>query len=94
MANTTFKGPVTSLNGFIGGPNPNASDTQQGGTTVFYATNVTTLTDGTNTLLATANEGVMVYCEDSVNATTNGYVFSNGTTWKQVGSPATDVNPK
>ena len=100
MANTTFKGPVTSLNGFIGGPNPNAnasgttSDTQQGGTTVFYATNVTTLTNGTDTLLATANEGVIVYCEDSVNATTNGYVFSNGATWKQVGSPATDVNPK
>ncbi len=38
MANTTFTGPVTSINGFIGGPNPNAgatreNDTQQGGTT-------------------------------------------------------------
>ena len=38
MANTTFTGPVTSINGFIGGPNPNAgatreNDTQQGGST-------------------------------------------------------------
>jgi hypothetical protein len=24
MASTTFNGPVTSLNGFIGGPNTNA----------------------------------------------------------------------
>ena len=35
MANTTFKGPVTSLNGFIGGPNKNAGDTQQGGKTLI-----------------------------------------------------------
>jgi len=41
MANTTFQGPVTSLNGFIGGPNPNAGvtgtpeDTQQGGNSLY-----------------------------------------------------------
>ena len=35
MANTTFKGPVTSINGFIGGPNKNAGDTQQGGKTLI-----------------------------------------------------------
>jgi len=100
MANTTFKGPVTSLHGFIGGPNPNAntagttSDTQQGGTTIFYSTNVTTLTNGTDTLVSTTNEGVMVYCEQGTNATTNSYVFSNGTTWKQLAAPTTDVNIK
>jgi hypothetical protein len=33
MANTTFTGPVVALNGFIGGPNPNAQDTAQGGKT-------------------------------------------------------------
>jgi hypothetical protein len=35
MANTTFTGPVTALNGFIGGANTNphtgSADTQQGG---------------------------------------------------------------
>jgi len=91
MAQTTFKGPVTSLNGFIGGPNVNATDTQQGGTTAFSVTNATTLSDGVNTLLATENEGVMVYVSDAVNATTAGYAFSDGTTWKQMNAPATDV---
>jgi len=42
MAQTTFTGPVTSLNGFIGGPNVNAkgssaTDTQQGGNLPFLA---------------------------------------------------------
>ena len=39
MANTTFKGPVTSLNGFIGGANVNAADTQQGGTIPWTVSN-------------------------------------------------------
>ena len=66
MANTTFQGPVVSLNGIIGGPNKNAggtgsNDTEQGGKVPYTATNATTLTitsgqySGT-TLLATANE--------------------------------------
>ena len=92
---TTFSGPVVSLKGFIGGPNPNAgsraNDTEQGGKTPFSVTNVTTLSDGTTTLLATQNEGVMVYVSDAVNATTAGYAFSNGTTWKQMNAPDTDV---
>ncbi len=46
MANTTFTGPVTSLNGFIGGPNPNAGDTQQGGTNTWSVTDANTVTDG------------------------------------------------
>ena len=42
MAQTTFTGPVVSLNGFIGGPNVNAggtgsNDTQQGGNLPFIA---------------------------------------------------------
>jgi len=74
MANTTFNGPVVSLNGFIGGPNPNAggtgaNDTEQGGKRPFSVTNATTLTitSGTESgtkLLATANEGAMVYTLD------------------------------
>jgi hypothetical protein len=85
MAQTTFKGPVTSLNGFIGGPNVNAggtsaTDTQQGGNTPFTVTNVTTLSNGTDTLSATTNEGVMVYVQDGANSAAC-YAFSDGATW-------------
>ena len=52
MANTTFSGPVTSLNGFIGGPNPNAGDTQQGGTNTWSVTDANTVTNGTDSLEA------------------------------------------
>ena len=85
MANTTFTGPVTSLNGFIGGANVNASGTQQGGSVAWSVTNATTLTIATGTrageeLLATANEGVMVYTTNG--ATGNAvYAFSDGTNW-------------
>ena len=85
MANTTFTGPVTSLNGFIGGANVNASDTQQGGSVAWSVSNDTTLTIATGTragetLLATANEGVMVYTTNG--ATGNAvYAFSDGTNW-------------
>ena len=52
MANTTFTGPVVSLGGLIGGPNPNAqktkeNDTEQGGSVIYSVTNVTTLTIAT-----------------------------------------------
>tara|TARA_E500000178_G_scaffold313529_1_gene331000 strand:+ start:1044 stop:1337 length:294 start_codon:yes stop_codon:yes gene_type:complete len=85
MANTTFTGPVTSLNGFIGGANVNATDTQQGGSVAWSVSNDTTLTIATGTragetLLATANEGVMVYTSNG--ATGNAvYAFSDGTNW-------------
>jgi len=83
MANTTFTGPVTAINGFIGGPNVNAGDTQQGGTTAFATTNASTITNGTETLSATTNEGVFIYVSDGFsNAAT--YAFSDGTTWKRV----------
>ena len=64
MANTTFKGPVTSLNGFIGGPNKNAGDTQQGGKNTYSFASTSTVTDGTNTLDATENEGVLIYVDN------------------------------
>jgi len=85
MAKTTFTGPVTSLNGFIGGANVNASDTQQGGTVAWTVSNDTTLTiaSGTRsgeTLLATANEGVMVYTGDGASGNAV-YAFSDGTNW-------------
>ncbi len=96
MAYTTFSGPVTSLNGFIGGPNTNAhtgtADTQQGGTTPFSATNTSTLTNGTTTLLASENKGVLIYVNLGANATTSTYAFSNGTDWLQVNDPVTKVN--
>jgi hypothetical protein len=96
MASTTFNGPVTSLNGFIGGPNTNAhtgdNDTQQGGTTPFSATNTSTLTNGTDTLLASSNKGVLIYVNLGANATTSTYAFSNGTDWLQVNDPVVKVN--
>ena len=83
MANTTFKGPVTSLNGFIGGPNVNAGDTQQGGKTPYTVTDANTITDGTNNLEAADNEGVLVYVQDGA-AGAAVYAFSDGTNWKRV----------
>ena len=96
MANTTFTGPVVALNGFIGGPNVNASDTDQGGTAPFLASagNVTTLstTGGTRTLLATANEGVIAYVKYGANGTSvSCYVFSNGAQWLQLNDPTATV---
>jgi hypothetical protein len=90
MANTTFNGPVVSLNGFIGGPNPNAggtgsNDTEQGGKVPYTATNATTLTitsgseSGTK-LLATASAGAFVYVSDGASGNAV-YAFSNGLQW-------------
>lgn len=91
MANTTFTGPVVALNGFIGGPNVNAGDTQQGGTTAYAYTNVTTITSSAGVLKATENEGVTVYTSDCISSAA-GYVFSDGTTWKQMNAPASDID--
>jgi hypothetical protein len=91
MANTTFSGPVIALNGFIGGPNVNAQDTAQGGTTPYAFTNVTTITSSAGALVATENEGVCVYTSDCISSAA-GYVFSNGTTWKQMNAPASDID--
>jgi hypothetical protein len=96
MANTTFTGPVTSLNGFIGGPNANAGDTQQGGTGTYAATNASTLTISTgsnsgNTLSAVGNTGVLVFTNNGISSAA-GYCFSDGTTWKQVNAPASDIS--
>ena len=93
MANTTFNGPVVSLNGIIGGPNPNAggsgsNDTEQGGKVPFSATNATTLTitsgseSGTK-LLATANAGAMVYVSNGASGNAI-YAFSDGSAWLRV----------
>jgi len=94
MANTTFNGPVTSLNGFIGGPNPNAGvtgtseDTQQGGNVVYSAVNATTLQIQSgpysgNTLLATANKTVMIYTDNGASGSAV-YAFSDGSAWLRV----------
>ena len=101
MANTTFTGPVVSLNGFIGGPNVHAggtgaNDTEQGGNLPFIASagNVTTLstTGGTRTLLATANEGVIAYVKNGANGTSvSCYVFSDGAQWLQLNDPTSTV---
>ena len=80
MAKTTFTGSVVSLNGFIGGPDVNATDTQQGGTNPWGYSSNTAITDGTNTLDATTNEGVLVYVQDGANGAAT-YAFSDGTSW-------------
>jgi hypothetical protein len=93
MANTTFNGPVVSLNGFIGGPNPNAggtgpNDTEQGGKVPYSATNATTLTitsgseSGTK-LLATVNAGALVYVSNGASGNAI-YAFSDGASWLRV----------
>ena len=82
MANTTFTGPVVALNGFIGGPNPNAQDTAQGGKTPWTVSTSNVVQNATTgeTLSAAGNEGVMIYVQDGFsNAPT--YAFSNGTAW-------------
>ena len=80
MATTTFTGPIVGLNGIIAGPNPNATDTQQGGTTPFTRTSNTEITAGTTTLDATTNEGVMAYVSDGANGAAV-IAFSDGATW-------------
>jgi len=87
MANTTFTGPVTSLNGFIGGPNVNSGDTQQGGSTAFAVTNASTVTSSAGVLSAVGNEGAMIYVSNG-NSGAAIYAFSDGTTWKRVNDAA------
>jgi hypothetical protein len=101
MANTTFTGPVVSIGGLIGGPNPNAqatreNDTEQGGSIAFSVTNVTTLTiasgpEAGTKLLATENKAAMVFVNNLTASNISGYAFSNGSTWKQLNSPGTNV---
>ena len=92
MANTTFTGPVTALNGFIGGANTNAhtgsADTQQGGNVARTVSNASTVTiaSGTRsgeTLSAVGNTAVLVYVADGFS-NAPAYAFSDGTTWKRV----------
>jgi len=92
MANTTFSGPVTSINGFIGGPNSNAGDTQQGGTTPWSFSSTSVVQNATtgDTLSAVGNTGVMIYVSNGA-AGNPGYAFSNGATWKQMAAPTTDI---
>jgi len=66
MAQTTFTGPVVSLNGFIGGANENGNDTAQGGKVSWtVGTNTSTVTIATGprageTLSAVGNDGAKV----------------------------------
>jgi len=80
MATTTFTGPIVGLRGVIAGPNPNASGTDQGGTTPFTRTTNTVITSGSTSLVADANEGVMVYVQDGANGAAV-IAFSDGATW-------------
>jgi hypothetical protein len=92
MANTTFTGPVTALNGFIGGANTNAhtgsADTQQGGNVAWTVSNASTVTIASGTrsgenLSAVGNTAVLVYVADGFS-NAPAYAFSDGTTWKRV----------
>jgi hypothetical protein len=92
MANTTFTGPVTALNGFIGGANTNphtgSADTQQGGNVAWTVSNASTVTiaSGTRsgeTLSAVNNDAVLIYVADGFSNAA-AYAFSDGTTWKRV----------
>ena len=98
MANTTFNGPVTSLNGFIGGPNPNAgvtgtpSDTEQGGSVVYSVVNATTLQIQSGpysgqTLLATVSKANLIYTDNGASGSAV-YAFSDGSNWLRVDTRA------
>jgi hypothetical protein len=92
MANTTFTGPVTSLNGFIGGANVNAGDTQQGGNVAWTVSNASTVTIASGTrsgeeLSAVGNDGALIYVANG-NSGAAIYAFSDGTTWKRVNDAA------
>ncbi len=99
MANSTFLGPVVALNGFIGGPNVNASaanDTEQGGKVAYTFATSTSVTIATGqeagkTLSAVGNQGVMLYTTDCISSAA-GYIFSDGTSWKQMNAPASDIS--
>ncbi len=98
MANTTFTGPVVSIGGFIGGPNTNINkenDTEQGGAVAwsFSSTSLVQIASGQSsgqTLSAVGNIGVMIYVSNGI-AGSPGYAFSNGTTWKRMNAPTTDI---
>ena len=98
MANTTFTGPVVSIGGFIGGPNTNINkenDTEQGGAVAwsFSSTSLVQIASGQSsgqTLSAVGNTGVMIYVSNGI-AGSPGYAFSNGTTWKRMNAPTTDI---
>ena len=88
MANTTFTGPVVALNGFIGGANENAGDTQQGGTVAWTVSTSATVQIASGprsgeTLSAANNDGVMIYVADGASGSAI-YAFSDGTCWKRV----------
>jgi hypothetical protein len=89
MAQTTFKGPVVSLNGFIGGANVNGNDTAQGGKVSWtVGTNTSTVTIATGprageTLSAVGNDGAMIYVSNGYSGAAT-YAFSDGSDWKQV----------
>jgi len=96
MANSTFSGPVVALNGFIGGPNVNANDTEQGGKVAYTFSTSTTVQIATGqeagkTLSAVGNDGVILYTTDCISSAA-GYIFSNGTSWKQMNAPASDIS--
>ena len=80
MAKTTFEGPVVSLKGYVAGSDPNASDTQQGGTNPYTVTNVTSITNGTFVIDATTSEGTLFYVNNGANGSAT-LCFSDGTTW-------------
>jgi hypothetical protein len=89
MANTTFTGPVTALNGFIGGANTNphtgSADTQQGGNVAWTVSNASTVTiaSGTRsgeTLSAVNNDAVLIYFTVVVPSTGASSTVDIGTT--------------
>ena len=96
MANTTFTGPVVALNGFIGGANENAGDTQQGGKVSWTVSDASTVTIATGsrageTLSAVGNDGVMIYVDNGFsNAPT--YAFSNGTQWIRLNTTSVAIS--
>jgi len=85
MAQTTFTGPVVSLNGFIGGANENGNDTAQGGKISWTVLNASTIQIASGTrsgeqLSAVNNDGCLVYVSNG-NAGADCYAMSNGTQW-------------
>lgn len=82
MASTTFSGPVTSENGFIGDVTGNVTGTVTG------AIKVPTYTVAGAPSAATAGAGTVIYVSNGA-AGSPVLAFSNGTNWLRVDTLAT-----
>lgn len=93
MASTTFSGPVTSTNGFIGAVTGNVTGDVTGNVTGNTAGFVTPPEYTLATLPTNASyaDGTLIYVSDATNvgAGTGTICFNNGTNWVDISTGLT-----